>query len=97
MKPTTSYQNAALHLGDGSSNDGVVFDESSSVIKNNNRLAIFFKALLSAIIIVAASGVVAYYLAATPLNVRLNSQTFPFVLYYIFLNAKLIFWICITL
>jgi len=72
MKPT-SYQNATVHLGDGS-NDGVF--ESSSVIKNN-RLAIF-KALLLAIIM-AASGVA--YLAATPLNVRLNSQNIPFVLY----------------
>ena len=71
---SASYQNATVHPGDDGSNDGVF--ESSSVIKNN-RLAIF-KALLLAIIM-AASGVA--YLAATPLNVRLNSQNIPFVLY----------------
>ena len=84
---SASYQNATVHPGDDGSNDGVF--ESSSVIKNN-RLTIF-KVLLA---IVAASGVA--YLAATPLKVRLNSQTFhSFCI--IFLNAKLIFWICITL
>ena len=72
MKPT-SYQNATVHLADGS-NDGVY--ENSSVIKNNRRK--IFKTILA---IMVASGVA--YLAATPHIVRSNFANieFPFGLY----------------